>query len=110
MRPKAPKTGARIFLERWKLVWGRLSFLNKVTARNLFRYKKRMLMTIGGIMGCTALVLCGFVIKDSVTALCENQYGHVYRYDMLAATTDSAYDDFLNKNRRNDTSVRLYLA
>ena len=97
MRPKAPKTGARIFLERWKLVWGRLSFLNKVTARNLFRYKKRMLMTIGGIMGCTALVLCGFVIKDSVTALCENQYGHVYRYDMLAATTDSAYDDFLNK-------------
>lgn len=45
-------------------------------------------------MGCTALVLCGFVIKDSVTALCENQYGHVYRYDMLAATTDSAYDDF----------------
>ncbi len=97
MRPKAPKSGARIFLERWKCVWGRLSFLNKVTARNLFRYKKRMLMTIGGIMGCTALVLCGFVIKDSVTALCGNQYGHIYRYDMLAATTDSAYDDFLNK-------------
>ena len=64
MRPKAPKSGARIFLERWKFVWGRLSFLNKVTARNLFRYKKRMLMTIGGIMGCTALVLCGFVIKN----------------------------------------------
>lgn len=97
MRPKAPKSGSRIFMERLNFIWSRLTFLNKVTARNLFRYKKRMLMTIGGIMGCTALVLCGFVIRDSVMALCDNQYGYVYRYDMLAATTDTAYDDFLTE-------------
>lgn len=97
MRPKAPKSGSRIFLERLTFLWKRLSFLNKVTARNLFRYKKRMFMTIGGIMGCTALVLCGFVIKDSVMALCDNQYDYVYRYDILAATTDTAYDDFLSE-------------
>lgn len=97
MRPKSPKSGSRIFLERVTFIWKRLSFLNKVTARNLFRYKKRMLMTIGGIMGCTALVLCGFVIKDSVMALSEHQYGHVYRFDIMAVTSDTKYEDFLEK-------------
>lgn len=83
MRPKAPGNGSRIFLERISFVWNRLSFLNKVTARNLFRYKKRLLMTVAGIAGCTALLVCGFVIKDSVDSLATGQYGHVYSYDIM---------------------------
>lgn len=84
MRPKAPRSGSRVFLERIKPLWNRLSFLNKVTARNLFRYKKRLLMTIAGIMGCTALLLFGFAIKDSVTDLMPRQYEQVYQYDLMA--------------------------
>ena len=59
MRPKAPRAGARILLERITPIWKRLGFLNKVTARNLFRYKKRFFMTVFGIAGCTALLICG---------------------------------------------------
>ena len=87
MRPKAPKEGSRVFLEYIKPLWKRMSFLNKVTARNLFRYKKRMIMTVFGIMGCTALLLFGLAIKDSVDALMPLQYEDVYSYDLLAATS-----------------------
>ena len=87
MRPKAPKEGSRVFLEYIKPLWKRMSFLNKVTARNLFRYKKRMFMTVFGIMGCTALLLFGLAIKDSVDALMPMQYENVYSYDLLAAAS-----------------------
>ena len=87
MRPKAPKEGSRVFLEYIKPLWKRMSFLNKVTARNLFRYKKRMIMTVFGIMGCTALLLFGLAIKDSVDALMPLQYEDVYGYDLLAVTS-----------------------
>ncbi|MFV0351463.1 MAG: FtsX-like permease family protein [Oscillospiraceae bacterium] len=86
MRPKAPKAGSRIALERLPFVWNKIGFLNKVTARNLFRYKKRLLMTILGIMGCTALVLTGFAIKDSVTDLMPKQYEETYQYDLMVVT------------------------
>lgn len=92
MRPKAPKAGSRVFLERVTPVWSRLSFLNKVTARNLFRYKKRLFMTIGGIMGCTALLLCGFVIKDSVSELLKGQYNRLYQYDIMAVAAEEDND------------------
>lgn len=87
MRPKAPQSGSRVVLEYITPLWNHLSFLNKVTARNLFRYKKRLIMTISGIMGCTALILCGFAIKDTVTDLMPRQYQHVYRYDLIAAAS-----------------------
>ena len=87
MRPKAPRSSSRVLLERVAPVWRRLSFLNKVTARNLFRYKKRLFMTVTGIMGCMALLLFGFAIKDSVEDLMPRQYGEVYRYDVLAAAS-----------------------
>ncbi|MBQ8591772.1 MAG: hypothetical protein IJ485_03360 [Lachnospiraceae bacterium] len=87
MRPKAPKMGSRVFLEYITPVWKRFSFLNKVTARNLFRYKKRLIMTVFGIMGCTALLLFGFAIKDSVSELMPMQYENIYKYDLLAATS-----------------------
>ncbi|MGI6160768.1 MAG: FtsX-like permease family protein [Christensenellales bacterium] len=88
MRPKAPRAGSRVFLERIPIIWNRISFLNKVTIRNLFRYKKRLFMTIGGIMGCTALILCGFAIKDSVERLPLRQYGEIYKYDLMAIAKD----------------------
>ena len=95
MRPKAPKVGAKVLLERIPFIWKHLSFLNKVTARNLFRYKKRLLMTILGIAGCTALVLFGFAIKDSVAELMPLQYERVYRYDLLAAAAGENNDKLL---------------
>ena len=88
MRPKAPRTGARVLLERIRPLWRNLTFLNKVTARNLFRYKKRMLMTVFGIMGCSALVLCAMAINDSVSALIPRQYEHIYRYDLMVMKDD----------------------
>lgn len=83
MRPKAPKTGNRIALERVKLIWNRFSFLQKVTARNIFRYKNRMIMTLLGVMGCTALLVLGFGIDTSVSGVVEKQFNQLTKYDMV---------------------------
>ncbi|WP_042357405.1 FtsX-like permease family protein [Bacillus rubiinfantis] len=83
MRPKAPKAGKRIFLERLRFVWQQLNFSQKVTARNLFRYKKRFFMTVLGISGCTALLLAGFGLKDSVYSIATKQFDELYQYDMI---------------------------
>ncbi len=82
MRPKAPKMGKRVILERIPFIWKHLKFSQKVTVRNIFRYKKRFLMTIIGILGCTALILTGFGLKDSISSIMPNQYQHVFNYDM----------------------------
>ncbi|MBU3135226.1 ABC transporter permease [Clostridium gasigenes] len=82
MRPKAPKEGKRILLERIPFIWNRFNFSKKVTARNIFRYKKRFFMTVIGIAGCTTLLLAGFGIKDSIEAIVEKQFGEVYKYNM----------------------------
>ena len=82
MRPKAPKGGKRILLERVPFIWNRFSFISKVTVRNIFRYKKRFLMTVLGIAGCTALILTGFGIKDSIEMILTGQYGTLFKYDM----------------------------
>ncbi|MGN1030535.1 MAG: FtsX-like permease family protein [Butyricicoccaceae bacterium] len=81
MRPKAPKPGKRVLLERITPVWSRMSFLHKVTMRNIFRYKKRLIMMVLGISGCTALVLTGFGVKDSIGNLAEDQYGSIMKFD-----------------------------
>ncbi len=81
--PKAPKNGKRILLERITPVWKRLKFTRKVTLRNLFRYKKRFLMTIIGIGGCFALLLAGFGVRDSVSDIVNLQYGEINRYDYI---------------------------
>lgn len=65
-------------------IWKRMSFTYKVTARNLFRYKKRMLMTIFGVAGCTALLVMGFGIRDSISGLASKQFGQILHYDMIA--------------------------
>jgi len=81
MRPKAPAVGKRIFFERFPALWNRLSFLQKVSVRNLFRYKKRLVMMILGISGCTALVLTGFGIKDSIQNIVHYQFDEITVYD-----------------------------
>lgn len=83
MQPKAPKPGKRIFLERVGLIWNHLKFKWKATIRNIFRYKKNMILTIISVMGCTALILTGFGLNDSVVAVTDIQYGEVFRYDTV---------------------------
>ena len=75
LRPKAPKLGKRILLERITFIWKRLSFNQKVTMRNIFRYKKRFFMSVIGIAGCTALIITGFGIKYSVSEVVDRQCG-----------------------------------
>ena len=82
IRPKAPKSGKRIFLERVSFIWSRMKFLHKVSVRNLFRYKKRFFMMILGISGCTALLVTGWGIKDSVTNIADMQYDEIQIFDI----------------------------
>ncbi|BAN73186.1 antimicrobial peptide ABC transporter permease component [Lacticaseibacillus casei DSM 20011 = JCM 1134 = ATCC 393] len=88
MRPRAPKSAKRILLERITPLWSRLSFNQKVSYRNLFRYKSRLIMTILGIAGGTALILTGFGIKDSITATGTLQYDDVVHYQAIARLAD----------------------
>lgn len=85
MRPKAPKAGKRIFLEKIPFIWNKMNFFAKVSARNLIRYKRRMIMTIVGIAGCTALSLTGFGLKNSINDIVDLQYNDIYRYSGYAA-------------------------
>lgn len=94
--PRAPAAGKRILLEYLTPLWKRMSFSQKTTARNLFRYKKRLFMTVAGIMGCMALLLFGFAVRDSVTDLLPRQYENVYRYDVMAAGAASDNDKILS--------------
>ena len=112
MRPKAPKAGARVLLERIRPLWKRLSFLNKVTARNIFRFKSRLIMTVGGVAGCTALIVCGLGINDSVDALGPKQYEDLYRYDLLVVANDADADamaDLVSGNADVTDTMRVRL-
>ena len=97
LRPKAPKAGARVLLERLPWIWKRMSFLNKVTIRNIARFKGRLCMTIGGVAGCTALIVCGLALNDTVATLGTRQYEGIYHYDMIAI---SAPDSFQSMRKR----------
>ena len=111
LRPKAPKLGKRILLERITFIWKRLSFNQKVTMRNIFRYKKRFFMSVIGIAGCTALIVVGFGIKYSVSPLASKQYGNMWIYDgvvnykddLTATTKKQAQDDFKGQSQVKST-------
>ena len=111
MRPKSPKMGKRVFLEKVTFIWKRLSFSRKVTVRNIFRYKKRFFMTIIGIMGCTALIVTGFGIRDSIRAIMPDQYEKVFNYDLqinLKADLDKKQkQDFINSLTNDDKIEKL---
>ena len=102
MRPKAPRAGSRILLERIKPLWNRMSFLGKVTARNIFRFKSRLIMTVGGVAGCTALIVCGLAINDTVAALGAKQYQDVYQYDLMVVANDDDADAMRQKVASDD--------
>ena len=105
LQPKPPKIGSRILLERVKPLWNRMSFISKVTARNLFRYKKRMFMTIFGVAGCTALLITGFGIRDSLSGLTERQFSNLLTYDMIVVKEDELSDEketAIDENLQND--------
>lgn len=117
MRPKAPKNGKKILLERIPFIWKRFSFIYKVTARNIFRYKKRFLMTVIGISGCTALLLAGFGIRDSISEIAVRQYGELFKFDMSMSYSKGASvsekEEDLNALKKesgveNATSMALY--
>lgn len=90
MRPRAPKEGKRILLERIPFIWKHINFSKKVTCRNIFRYKKRLLMTVVGIAGCTALIFTGFGLRDSIQSIISLQYDEIQKYDMQVSLNDDA--------------------
>ena len=90
MLPRAPKAGKRIFLEYIPFIWRRMKFTHKVAARNLLRYKKRFFMTVTGIAGCTALLLTGFGLHDSISDIVYKQFGDIFLYDVSITVKDAA--------------------
>jgi len=110
--PPAPPAGKRIFLENISFIWKRLSFTQKVTARNLFRYKKRLIMTVIGVCGCTALLVTGYGIKNSLSAVVDKQFGEINTYDfMVAYSEDRAFetDEIAASLLTDERHVQTYL-
>lgn len=105
MRPKPPKNGKRIFLERIKPLWSRMKFTTKVTFRSLFRYKSRVIMMVIGIGGCTALLVTGFGLRDSIVSIVDRQYSNVFLYDAVAALDDGKADYAKVKKAADDTGL-----
>lgn len=97
MRPKSPKAGKRVVLEYIPFIWKRLKFLHKVSVRNIFRYKKRFFMMVIGISGCTALLVTGFGVKDSVTNVASQQYEEIHIYDIGTVFKEELTEDAENR-------------
>ncbi len=113
MLPKSPAPGKRIWLEHIGFIWRRMSFTHKVAARNLFRYKKRFIMTIIGVAGCSALLLTGFGIKDSVNDIIDKQYGQIDKYDLIFAMDEEdslTNDESLNQTINDKGIINEYLS
>ena len=112
LRPKAPKDGKKVLLENNKFIWNKLSFMWKVTVRNIFRYKKRIIMTILGVAGCTALLLTGMGLNDSINTISKVQYDEIIKYDAIYVLGDPVekIDDELNKLfKKNNISNPLLI-
>ena len=110
LRPEPPKNGKKVLLERVKFIWKKLSFTWKVTIRNMFRYKKRIIMTIIGISGCTALLVTGFGIRDSVSSLVNLQYETLHLYDSMLILENEIEQPDSNLNKiLNDKNINNLL-
>lgn len=105
MRPKAPKIGKKILLERITPLWRRLSFNHKVTLRNIFRYKQRMIMTVLGIAGCMALLVTGFGLKDSNAGMVDKEFNKVWKYEAMVMVNENSNDE--DTKKYNDTLEQL---
>ena len=108
MRPKAPKSGKKILLERINFIWKKLKFSDKITIRNIFRYKSRVITTILGIAGCTALILAGFGLKDSIKDVTDFQFNNIIKYDKMLMTNESINQIDIEKELLNDDKVENY--
>lgn len=112
MRPKPPKLGKKILLEKVTFLWKSLSFTSKVTARNIFRYKQRFFMTVIGIGACTGLMITGFGLKEGIIGSTENQFNKIYKYDMAITLTKNINDkekDELKNKVANDSNIKSVL-
>lgn len=105
MRPKAPKIGKKILLERITPLWRRLSFNHKVTLRNIFRYKQRMIMTVLGIAGCMALLVTGFGLKDSNSGMVDKEVNKVWKYEAMVILNENSRDE--DTKKYNDTLEQI---
>ena len=108
MRPEAPKNGKRIFLERIGVLWKHLNFTQKSTVRNLVRYKKRFFMTVIGIGGCMGLILVGFGLQDSITAIAKNQFVSLFTYQanaVLNSDVDESEKEALQIDLENYSGI-----
>ncbi len=105
--PKPPVAGSKIFLEGIKPIWNKMSFTHKVTARNIFRYKKRMFMTIFGVSGSVTLLFAGFGVKHSISGINERQFGDIIHYDLIVAQQDNLTDNQQNKIEENLNSNEI---
>ena len=114
LRPKAPKKGKRVILEYIPVLWKHISFSNKVTIRNIFRYKARVFMTVFGVAGCTALLMAGFGLRDSIVNIPEKQYRDIFTYDDMLyfspLITDDEIDTLLNADNIKETAKTQYVA
>ena len=110
MRPKAPKIGKKILLEKITFLWNKLNFNQKVTCRNLFRYKKRMFMTIFGVAGAASILFAGFSVQYSISGINERQFEHIIKYDAIVALNDNLTNDEENELETllNDEAVDSY--
>lgn len=111
LRPQAPKAGGHVLLEKFTPLWSRLSFLHKVTARNLFRYKSRMFMTVFGVAGCTALIFFGFAIRDSISQYPSLQFEQIMKYDLISIIDEDAdFEDVIAYENliENEETARVY--
>lgn len=111
IRPKAPKKGTRVFVEKIKFIWNKLNFTNKVTIRNLFRYKKRAIVTLLGVAGCTSVLMAGFGLKNSFSYITERQIGEVFKFDALVYVNDYEIEDnSIFKNEKIVSNISAYNA
>ncbi len=108
MRPKPPKSGKKILLERINFIWKKLKFSDKITIRNIFRYKSRVITTVLGIAGCTALILAGFGLKDSIKDVTDFQFNNIIKYDKLLMTNESINQIDIEKELLNDDKVENF--
>ncbi|MBQ5317035.1 MAG: FtsX-like permease family protein [Oscillospiraceae bacterium] len=108
IRPKPPRSGKRIFLEKFPSLWSAMPFLRKVSFRNLFRYKSRFFLMLVGIGGCTALLLTGFGLKYAISAAPDRQYGQIFSYDAMVTLDEDITDEEREEADAAITSLGIY--
>ena len=108
MRPKVPKSGKKILLEKITFIWKRLKFSDKITFRNIFRYKSRALTTIFGIAGCTALILAGFGLKDSIKNISDYQFNNIFKYDKTLIINENKDYNLIKNYITNDNDINKF--